>query len=81
MNVSSEKSISVWGKTAEFRDAPSLETDTTADVAVVGAGIAGLSIAYELIRAGKSVIVLDRGPLGGGMTAWTTGHLASPEGG
>jgi ribulose 1,5-bisphosphate synthetase/thiazole synthase len=45
MNVSSEKSISVWGKTAEFKDAPLLETDTTADVAVVGAGIAGLSIA------------------------------------
>jgi glycine/D-amino acid oxidase-like deaminating enzyme len=77
MNVSSEKSISVWGKTAEFKDAPSLENDTTADVAVVGAGIAGLSIAYELIRAGKRVIVLDRGPLGGGMTARTTGHLAS----
>jgi hypothetical protein len=35
MNVSSEKSISIWGKTAEFKDAPSLETDTTADVAVV----------------------------------------------
>jgi len=47
MNVSSEKSISIWGKTAEFKDAPSLETDTTADVAVVGAGKAGLLIAYE----------------------------------
>jgi hypothetical protein len=45
MNVSSEKSISIWGKTVEFKDAPSLETDTTADV--VGAGKAGLSIAYE----------------------------------
>jgi glycine/D-amino acid oxidase-like deaminating enzyme len=77
MNISSERSISVWGKTAEFKNASSLESDTTADIAVVGAGIAGLSIAYELIRAGKSVIVLDRGPLGGGMTARTTGHLAS----
>jgi glycine/D-amino acid oxidase-like deaminating enzyme/nitrite reductase/ring-hydroxylating ferredoxin subunit len=77
MNVSSESSISIWGKTAEFKDAASLDTDTAAEVAVVGAGIAGLSIAYEFIRAGKDVIVLDRGPLGGGMTARTTGHLAS----
>jgi glycine/D-amino acid oxidase-like deaminating enzyme len=30
-----------------IKDAPSLEADTTADVAVVGAGKAGLSIAYE----------------------------------
>ena len=52
-------------------------SDATADVAVVGAGIAGLSVAYELSRAGRSVIVLDRGPIGGGMTARTTGHLAS----
>jgi glycine/D-amino acid oxidase-like deaminating enzyme len=48
-----------------------------ADVVVVGAGIAGLSAAYELAQNGKSVIVLDRGPLGGGMTARTSGHLAS----
>jgi glycine/D-amino acid oxidase-like deaminating enzyme/nitrite reductase/ring-hydroxylating ferredoxin subunit len=44
---------------------------------VVGAGIAGLSIAYEFARAGRSVVVLDRGPIGGGMTARTTAHLAS----
>jgi glycine/D-amino acid oxidase-like deaminating enzyme/nitrite reductase/ring-hydroxylating ferredoxin subunit len=36
-----------------------------------------LSIAYELTRAGRGVVVLDRGPVGGGMTARTTGHLAS----
>jgi glycine/D-amino acid oxidase-like deaminating enzyme/nitrite reductase/ring-hydroxylating ferredoxin subunit len=77
MNVSSERSVSVWGKVAEFKDAPPLTADATADVAVVGAGIAGLSIAYELMRAGERVVVLDRGPVGGGMTARTTGHLAS----
>ena len=53
MNVSSEKSISIWGKTAEFKDAPSLETDTTADV--VGAG--------KAIRAGKlSTIIFGYEP-------------------
>jgi len=76
VNASSERSRSLWGKSATV-DAPPLAADATADVAVVGAGIAGLSVAYELARAGRSVIVLDRGPIGGGMTARTTGHLAS----
>lgn len=49
---------------------------TQADVCVVGGGIAGLSVAYRLAAAGKEVVVLDAGPLGSGMTAATTAHLA-----
>lgn len=33
----------------------------TADVVVIGAGIVGGSIAYELARRGRSVVVVDRG--------------------
>ena len=77
MNVSSEQSTSLWGKSAEIADAKRLDADAIADVAIVGAGLAGLSVAYELTRAGRNVIVLDRGAIGGGMTARTTGHLAS----
>src|SRR5215203_2749657 len=77
MNVSSETSTSLWMSTAKVSEAPALAGDERADVVVVGAGIAGLSAAYELCKAGKSVIVLDRGPLGGGMTARTSAHLAS----
>src|SRR5215212_9787528 len=77
MNASFERSTSVWGKSADSQDAPALSTDASADAVVVGAGLAGLSVAYELARAGRSVVVLDRGPIGGGMTARTTGHLAS----
>jgi glycine/D-amino acid oxidase-like deaminating enzyme len=75
MNVSSEASASVWMKTATVSDASALTEDSRADVVVVGAGIAGLSVAYELAGVGKSVIVLDRGRLGGGMTARTSAHL------
>ena len=77
MNASFERSTSVWGKSADSRDAPALSTDASADAVVVGAGLAGLSVAYELACAGRSVVVLDRGPIGGGMTARTTAHLAS----
>jgi glycine/D-amino acid oxidase-like deaminating enzyme/nitrite reductase/ring-hydroxylating ferredoxin subunit len=47
------------------------------DVCVVGAGIAGLSTAYCLARAGSKVLVVDDGPIGGGMTHCTTAHLSS----
>ena len=66
---------SVWldTQTARFDATPESETD----VCVIGAGIAGLTIAYELLRDGRRVVVLDDGPIGGGETARTTAHLAS----
>ncbi len=41
------------------RTYPPLEGDTRADVAIVGAGIAGIATAYFLAKAGASVVVLD----------------------
>lgn len=38
---------------------PSLDEDTSADVAVVGAGVAGVSTAYHLARGGAKVVVLE----------------------
>jgi glycine/D-amino acid oxidase-like deaminating enzyme/nitrite reductase/ring-hydroxylating ferredoxin subunit len=43
---------------------------------VIGGGIAGLSVAYELAHAGREVVVIDRGSIGGGMTARTSAHLS-----
>jgi glycine/D-amino acid oxidase-like deaminating enzyme/nitrite reductase/ring-hydroxylating ferredoxin subunit len=57
-------------------EARRLSEDLTCDVVIVGAGIAGLSVAYELSQIGKSVVVLDRGPIVGGVTSRTTAHLA-----
>jgi len=58
-------------------DARPLDANLSADVIVVGSGIAGLSTAYELAEQGKSVIVVDRGPIGKGMTSRTTAHLTA----
>jgi len=76
MNVSGEATKSLWMKDTEFPSAPRLDRNERCDVAVVGAGIAGVSIAYELALAGRSVVLIDRGPLLGGMTSRTTAHLA-----
>jgi glycine/D-amino acid oxidase-like deaminating enzyme/nitrite reductase/ring-hydroxylating ferredoxin subunit len=77
MNVGDERSISYWMHESPVIDAPKLTTDETCDVVVIGSGIAGLSTAYELSRFGRSVIVIDRGGIGNGMTARTTAHLAT----
>ncbi len=45
------------------------------DVIIVGAGIVGAACAAECSRAGLKVLVLDRGPVGGGATAAGMGHL------
>jgi glycine/D-amino acid oxidase-like deaminating enzyme/nitrite reductase/ring-hydroxylating ferredoxin subunit len=76
MNAWDEHSRSVWMDVEVAPDARPLAADASADVAIVGSGIAGLSIAYELLQRGLSVIVLDRGRIAGGMTSRTTAHLA-----
>ena len=68
---------SVWSATAELPECAALERNVHVDVCVIGAGIAGLSTAYHLCQAGKSVAVLDDGSLVSGMTRMTTGHLTN----
>lgn len=77
MNVGDECSRSFWMRDSEPIPASPLIDDGEADVVVIGGGIAGLSIAYELSRHGRAVILIDRGEVGWGMTARTTAHLAS----
>ncbi|MCA9279215.1 MAG: FAD-binding oxidoreductase [Phycisphaeraceae bacterium] len=45
------------------------------DVAVIGAGICGLSVAIELELRGLSVIVIDRGSIGCGASTRNAGYL------
>ena len=77
MRPDNGRSVSVWMELAESMKRPPLTADADADVCVVGAGIAGMSVAYEAAKAGKSVVVLDDGLIGGGETCRTTAHLAS----
>ena len=75
MNVENERSRSLWMKT-ERPKARSLGSDLRVEILVIGAGIAGLSTAYELMLRGHEVAVVDRGALAGGMTARTSAHLS-----
>jgi len=77
MNVSREKSVSLWMNTKVLDDAPVLDKGEKTDIAIIGSGIAGMSVAWELVKAGKDVVILDRGPIGKGMTSRTTAHLTA----
>src|SRR5947209_3970101 len=68
---------SVWYGTFDVPTFPPLAADARADVCVIGAGIAGLSTAYMLTKAGRKVIVVDDGPIGGGESGRTTAHLTN----
>ena len=70
------RSKSLWMDVAVGPNAAPLQGDSECDVVIIGAGIAGISTAYELAIEGSHVIVLDRGTIAGGITARTTAHLA-----
>lgn len=56
---------------------PKLTGNITVDVAVVGAGITGLTTAYLLKNAGLTVAVVEKHTVGGGTTGRTTGKVTS----
>jgi len=65
--------VSIWQATEAAE--PALEDLVGAldcDVAVVGAGITGALVAWQLVRAGLDVVVLDRREPGRGSTAAST---------
>lgn len=70
--------LSCWLAELAFHQSyPALDKDLTCDVCVIGAGLAGVSVAYMLSREGKQVIVIDKDQPGDGETGRTTAHLAS----
>lgn len=69
--------LSLWEATSDAGTLNPLRESTDADVCIVGTGIAGLSVAYALVREGKRVVVLDDGLIGRGMTGRTTAHIVN----
>ncbi len=67
---------SVWLSTSRPRFSQRRVPDHV-DVVVIGGGITGLSAAWFLTQAGKSVCVLERDRIGCGDTCCTTAHLTA----
>ena len=74
------KPESLWLATSQAGSYPALESDLSADVAVIGAGITGLVTAALLQREGLDVVVIDQHGLGTGVTGHTTAKVSSLHG-
>jgi glycine/D-amino acid oxidase-like deaminating enzyme/nitrite reductase/ring-hydroxylating ferredoxin subunit len=64
-----------YWKAAAPRSFPRLDADLHVDVAIVGGGITGLTAAYLLASAGRTVAVLERRRCAAVDTGHTTAHL------
>lgn len=68
---------SYWMTTAPGDPYPAADTDLEVDVAVIGGGMAGLSTAWELTRAGREVAVLEADRIAAGVTGHTTAKISA----
>lgn len=72
-----QESISLWQGNNSLPTRSALDQNCEVDVCVVGAGISGLLTAYLLAKEGKTVIVVDDGPVAGGQSIRTSAHLTN----
>lgn len=72
----------LWQDTAPRSGAPplALSGDLTCDVAVIGAGIVGLTVATELARSGRSVAVIEAREVGDGTTGGSSAKVSVLQG-
>ncbi|MDQ0792547.1 FAD-dependent oxidoreductase [Streptomyces sp. B1I3] len=68
---------SFWMDSTDSAPHAPLSEDIEVDVAVVGGGIAGLSTAWELARAGRTVAVLEADRIAAGVSGYTTAKVSA----
>jgi glycine/D-amino acid oxidase-like deaminating enzyme/nitrite reductase/ring-hydroxylating ferredoxin subunit len=66
---------SLWIDTTPSTNYPPLRGEESAEVAIVGGGITGITAAYLLSRAGKSVVLVEKGRIAMAETGHTTAHI------
>ena len=71
---------SIWSQTCQLRQREALPGDMKTDIAVIGAGMAGILIASALQGAGRRVVVLEAKRTAGGQTRNTTAKLTCQHG-
>ena len=77
LDTSGEKHLSFWIDTTPRTDYPPMPGDVSADIAVIGGGITGLTAAVLLKRLGKTVVLIESRRIAEGVTGHTTGKVTS----
>src|SRR5829696_5710584 len=81
MSVAAARRTSVWMGTASDQPLlPELDGPVSADVAVIGGGIVGITTALLLMEAGATVVLLEAGRLARGVSGYTTAKVSSQHG-
>lgn len=73
-------SDAVWVHTEPYSNRPQysrLNQDLDTEVCIIGSGIAGVSTAYELVKRGTQVVLIEARDILSGETGRTSGHLSS----
>jgi glycine/D-amino acid oxidase-like deaminating enzyme len=73
----SGKQLSFWIDTTPHTNFPILQDDTAVDVAILGGGIVGLTVAVLLKHLGKTVAVIEARRVAEGVTGNTTAKVTS----
>ncbi|MDO4275987.1 MAG: FAD-dependent oxidoreductase [Eubacteriales bacterium] len=71
---------SIWSKSCSIKEREPLKGNIDTDIAVVGAGMAGILIAYMLKKSGKQTVILEAERIAGGQTQNTTAKITSQHG-
>jgi glycine/D-amino acid oxidase-like deaminating enzyme/nitrite reductase/ring-hydroxylating ferredoxin subunit len=76
-SLSSGENVSFWIDSAPILSFNKPDKDEVTEVLIIGGGIAGITTAYNLIKEGKKVVVVEDGFIGSGETGRTTAHLSN----
>lgn len=73
--LTSGENISYWIDSVKPLEFETLNKSIEADILIIGGGIAGLTTAYQLLRSGRNITLMEDGLIGSGESGRTTAHL------
>lgn len=71
---------SIWKKDVQIAERESLSSNIKTDIAIIGAGMAGILIGYFLKKSGISCVILEADRIGSGQTGNTTAKITFQHG-
>lgn len=71
---------SIWKKDTQINGRENLKSDTKAEVAIIGAGMAGVLLGYYLKKRGINCVILEADKIGSGQTGNTTAKITLQHG-
>ena len=68
---------SYWQKTSKKKIGKKIETDIATDIVIIGGGLSGVALAYQLKDSPYQVIVVDKDELGSHTSGHTTAKVTT----